>query len=296
MTELQEYILYNRPMFGAFVFILGAIVGSFLNVVCLRLPKMMKREWSEACYEHLEITPENSDKEPFNLAFPASHCPSCNHAIQWWENIPVLSFLYLKGRCSNCSVKISFRYPMVEFVTAVMSFMVFYTFGPQPATLAGLLFTWMLIALAVIDYDEQLLPDNLTLPLLWIGLLVNFNGVFVTLHDAVIGAAAGYCSLWFVAWIFKTLTGKDGMGHGDFKLLAALGAWLGWQALPIIILLSSLVGAIIGISAIVALGRDREMKIPFGPYLASAGWACLLWREQIIVAYFDFLAVDLTLL
>jgi len=268
------------------IFLLGLVVGSFLNVVIYRLPLMMERQWRSDCSDLLEI--QQSDNQPsLSLVFPNSHCPACKHAIRPWENIPLISYLFLRGKCSQCSTHISPRYPAIELCTAVLSLLLALYFGASTALVGCLLLTWTLIALSMIDIDHTLLPDNLTLPLLWLGLLFNLHATFVPLHDAVIGAVAGYLILWSVYWLFKLLTGKEGMGYGDFKLLAALGAWLGWQALPLIILMSSAVGAFIGIMLLIAKRRGKDIPIPFGPYLAAAGWITLMWGDTITSSYFQ---------
>ena len=272
--------------FGALL--LGLVVGSFLNVVILRLPRRMQAELAEACADLRNEQAEPLPNRWFGLDYlitPASTCPHCGHAIRAWENIPVVSYLLLRGRCSNCLTPISMRYPLVEAVTGLLSLGVVLHFGATPAALAALVLLWGLVALTVIDLDEQLLPDQLTLPLLWLGLLVNIDGLFTDLSSAVIGAAAGYLSLWLVFQVFRLITGREGMGYGDFKLLAVFGAFLGWQMLPLVILLSSLIGAIVGIGLIVLRGRDRQIPIPFGPYLAAAGFVALLWGEQINRGY-----------
>ena len=272
--------------FGALL--LGLVVGSFLNVVILRLPRRMQAELAEACADLRKEQAEPLPNRWFGLDYlitPASTCPHCGHAIRAWENIPVLSYLLLRGRCSNCLTPISMRYPLVEAVTGLLSLGVVMHFGATPAALAALVLLWGLVALTVIDLDEQLLPDQLTLPLLWLGLLVNIGGLFTDLSSAVIGAAAGYLSLWLVFQLFRLVTGREGMGYGDFKLLAVFGAFLGWQMLPLVVLLSSLIGAIVGISLLVLRGRDRQIPIPFGPYLAAAGFVALLWGEQINLSY-----------
>lgn len=280
------YLEQTPAAFVAAVCILGLLVGSFLNVVILRLPRMLEREWQAQCRELLAGAADTpAPPERFNLWWPPSTCPQCSHRIRAWENIPVLSYLLLRGRCSSCGTRISARYPAIEALTAVLSACVAWHFGFGAAALAALLLTWALIALSVIDIDHQLLPDNITLPLLWLGLLLSLAGVFTDPRASLIGAAAGYLSLWSVYHAFRLLTGKEGMGYGDFKLLAALGAWLGWQALPVIILLSSLVGAVVGIVLIVTLGRDRNVPIPFGPYLAAAGWLALLWGDKLTSTY-----------
>ncbi len=265
--------------------LLGCTIGSFINVVCLRLPQMMERDWRNQCAELAGGTAEPAER--FNLAFPPSRCPHCGHTIRAWENIPVISYLFLKGRCSGCQTRISVRYPVVEAACGLLSALVIWHFGATWQGAAGLLFTWALLTLAIIDFDTQLLPDDITLPLLWAGLLIALGSIFVPLHTAVIGAAAGYLSLWSVYWLFKLITGKEGMGYGDFKLLAALGAWLGWQALPQIILLSAASGAIIGLAMITLRSRDRQIPIPFGPYLAIAGWISFLWGSDISAWYFQ---------
>jgi len=273
------------------VCILGLLVGSFLNVVIYRLPKMLEREWKQYCGEVLELEKteqeqkHESTKEEFNLVVPASTCPNCDHKIRAWENIPVISYLFLRGRCSNCKSSISIRYPIIEAVTAALSAVLAIKFGFGWQLAAALLLTWALISLTMIDIDTQLLPDNITLPLLWLGLILNSQGLFTSLTDALWGAVFGYLSLWSVYWIFKLLTQKEGMGYGDFKLLAALGAWMGWQALPVTILLSSVVGAVIGIAGILIMGRDKNIPIPFGPYLAIAGWIYFMWGETIVNTY-----------
>lgn len=259
--------------------VLGLLIGSFLNVVIYRIPKMMQRE-SDNYVAH-EMGKELPHTERFNLMVPRSSCPHCGHQITALENIPVVSWLVLRGKCSACKAPISARYPAIELFTGLLSALLVWNFGSGWMGLATLLFAWLLVAMTFIDFDTQLLPDDLTYPLLWAGLLVNLNGMFVPLQDAVIGAAAGYLALWAVYWLFKLATGKEGMGYGDFKLLAALGAWLGWKMLPTIILLSSVVGAIVGISLIVFARRGRDKPIPFGPYLAAAGMIALLYGAPI---------------
>jgi leader peptidase (prepilin peptidase) / N-methyltransferase len=257
----------------------GLLIGSFLNVVIYRIPKMMQRE-SDNYVAH-ESGKDLPHTDRFNLMVPRSSCPHCGHQITALENIPVISWLVLRGKCSACKAKISARYPAIELVTGLLSALLVWSFGSGWAGLATLVFGWLLLAMTFIDYDTQLLPDDLTYPLLWLGLLVNLNATFVPLRDAVIGAAAGYLALWSIYWLFKLATGKEGMGYGDFKLLAALGAWLGWAMLPTIILLSSVVGAVVGISLIVFAKRGRDKPIPFGPYLAAAGMIALLYGAPI---------------
>ncbi len=255
--------------------LLGLLVGSFLNVVVHRLPIMTQREIDN--YLADREGKELPYKDKFNLMTPRSRCPHCGHGITALENIPVVSWLVLRGKCSACKAPISARYPIVELVTAALSALVVWKFGSGWAGLGSMVFAWLLIAMTLIDYDIKELPDDLNYPLLWLGLLLNLNGTFVPLHDAVIGAMAGYLALWSVYWLFKLVTGKEGMGYGDFKLLAALGAWMGWAMLPTIIILSSAVGAVVGICLIVFAGRSRDYKIPFGPYLAGAGMIALLY-------------------
>jgi leader peptidase (prepilin peptidase)/N-methyltransferase len=274
------------PTLAAVLF--GLLIGSFLNVVIYRLPKMMQRESDN--YVAQEMGKELPHTDRFNLMVPRSRCPHCGHQITSLENIPVISYLVLRGKCRACKAPISPRYPAIELLTGVLSGLVVWHFGSGTMGLAALLFTWLLLAMTFIDFDTQLLPDDLTYPLLWAGLLVNLNGTFVPLHDAVIGAAAGYLALWSIYWLFKLATGKEGMGYGDFKLLAALGAWLGWTMLPIVILLSSVVGAVVGISLIVIAKRGRDKPIPFGPYLAAAGLIALLYGGPISRHVQSFLA------
>lgn len=261
-------------------------MGSFLNVVIYRLPVMLERDWRSQCREFLELPEQAADDGPkISLAAPASTCPHCGHAIRAWENIPVISYLLLRGRCSSCKTPISIQYPAIEAVTAIMSLAVAWKFGVSLQTAGGLLFTWTLIALTMIDVHKQLLPDNLTLPLLWLGLVFALFDTYTSLQASVIGAIAGYLALWTVFHVFKWITGKEGMGFGDFKLLAALGAWMGWQLLPQIILVSSVVGAIAGSAMLVTGKTRRQQPIPFGPYLAFAGWIALLWGHEINQAY-----------
>ncbi|MCC2954137.1 A24 family peptidase [Massilia sp. IC2-477] len=257
----------------------GLLVGSFLNVVIHRIPQMMQRESDNYVAQESGKEPPHTDR--YNLMVPRSACPHCGHQITAMENIPVISWLALRGKCRKCKAPISPRYPAVELLTGVLAGVLVWTFGSGLAGLATLLFLFLLVAMTFIDIDTQLLPDDLTYPLLWAGLLVNLHGTFVPLQDAVIGAAAGYLVLWAVYWLFKLVTGKEGMGYGDFKLLGALGAWLGWQMLPTIILLSSVVGALVGISLIVFAKRGRDKPIPFGPYLAAAGLIALLYGAGI---------------
>ncbi|MEJ2602345.1 MAG: A24 family peptidase [Gammaproteobacteria bacterium] len=288
--SLLELLADNPPLWLATAGLLGLVIGSFLNVVILRLPVMMERDWraQAAAAEGREAEPE----EPFNLLVPRSRCPNCGTAIRSWQNVPVLSYVLLRGRCAECATPIGVRYPVVEALTGLLSVLVAWRFGATPEALAALVFTWTLIALSVIDLDHQLLPDALTLPLLWLGLLLSLwhgtvtgSALFVTPRDAIIGGAAGYLSLWSVYHLFRLATGKEGMGYGDFKLLAALGAWLGWQMLPLIILLSAAVGAVVGIALIVLTRRGRDVPIPFGPYLAAAGWIALMYGRQIMDSY-----------
>jgi len=276
-------------------FVFGLIVGSFLNVVIFRLPQRMEAELTEACAEHAnEDTAGDPPNRWFGLGYlitPASTCPSCGHAIRAWENIPVISYLLLRGRCGSCSTHISIQYPVVEFISGLLSLVIVWHFGFTWDALFALILTWGLLAMSVIDIRLQLLPDVLILPLIWLGLLLNLNGMFTDIESSIYGAVAGYVSLWLVFHLFLLLTGKEGMGYGDFKLFALFGAWLGWQFLPQILLLSSLVGAITGVGMILFLGRDRSIPIPFGPYLAVAGWVALLWGEEINRTYLQFAGI-----
>lgn len=287
-----ETILSTPWLLYLVVIFVSLCVGSFLNVVILRLPKMMKQEWRCQCEEFLEI-PENERKpdERITLSRPASTCPSCGHKIRAWENIPVISWLILGGKCSSCKTRISPRYPIIEALTAFFSVVTVYLLGPSESALWALLMVWALVALTMIDFDTQLLPDGITLPLMWLGLVLNYFSVLTDFGSAFWGAVAGYLSLWSVYWLFKLATGKEGMGHGDFKLLAALGAWLGWQLLPAVILLSSLVGAIVGIGLMAFRKHGREVPIPFGPYLAAAGLLSLWFGPEIQAIWFGYLGV-----
>jgi leader peptidase (prepilin peptidase)/N-methyltransferase len=281
-------VFQTSPWFFYFIVLFtGLCVGSFLNVVAYRLPLMMERDWKIECHEFLELEPPEIEKNlaAINLATPASACPNCGHKLPPWENIPVFSYLFLKARCSSCKTFISPQYPIVELLTGIASLTVAYRFGASLQTLAALCFSWILIALTLIDLKKQLLPDNMTLPLLWAGICLSFFEIFTDLASSVIGAIAGYLILWCVYQLFKLITKKEGMGFGDFKLLAALGAWAGYSFLPQIILLSSVVGSVAGITML-ALGKTRQQQtIPFGPYLAIAGWIALLWGETINTAY-----------
>jgi leader peptidase (prepilin peptidase)/N-methyltransferase len=278
-----EPLQSSPALYVSVVALLGLMVGSFLNVVIHRLPRMMESEWREQCsaMDGEEAPPA----APYNLVAPRSTCPSCGHMISAWENIPVISWLLLRGRCAHCKTPISPRYPIVEALTGIISGYIAWHFGFGPTAMTALLFAWALLALTFIDFDTQLLPDSITQPLIWLGLLLNLNGFFTGLNSALIGAVAGYLTLWSVYWLFKLVTKKEGMGYGDFKLLAAIGAWLGWQMLPLVILLSSLVGAVAGLSLILFAGHGRQIPIPFGPYLAGGGLIALLWGKQITQAY-----------
>jgi len=303
-------------------FLLSLLVGSFLNVVIHRLPVMLDRQWREQAEEMLapaevqaqakdaftadyppapEVMPvaATSDEQAYNLVVPRSACPHCGARIHAHQNIPVLSWLLLGGKCANCKAPISVRYPIVELATALLSAAVVWRYGWEWQSIAALVFTWALVALTVIDLDHQVLPDVITLPLMWLGLLSSVAwqpgpalAIPVDPWSAIIGAAAGYLSLWLVYWAFKLLTGKEGMGYGDFKLFAAFGAWMGWQMLPLIILLSAFTGAVVGIALVAVRGRDRNVPIPFGPYLAAAGWIALMWGPQIVGGYLHLSGLD----
>lgn len=288
MAPLIELAQGLPWLYLSLIFLFSLMVGSFLNVVIHRLPIMMERDWRAEYHDYFSEEPETLPTTArYNLMVPRSACPHCGHAITAIENIPLLSWLWLRGRCRECQAPISARYPLVELLTALVSVAVAATLTPGWGVLAALLLTWSLVALTFIDLDKMFLPDQITLPLLWGGLLFNLLGGFVPLVDAVIGAMAGYLVLWSLYWSFKLLTGKEGMGYGDFKLLAALGAWLGWQALPIMLLLSSLVGAVIGITLIALRKHHQGNPIPFGPYLAIAGWIALLWGDKITGWYLE---------
>ncbi len=283
-------LLENSTVFLlSMIFVVGLLVGSFLNVVIYRLPVMLNRQWREECCDFLAIdNPENTDNGSFNLSIPRSTCPGCGHKITALENIPILSYLFLKGRCSNCSTKISIRYPAIELLSGILSLVCAWYFGFSYQTLLLMILSWTLICLTMIDYEHQLLPDDLTLPVLWLGIICNYFGIFTDLNSSILGAVFGYLAFWSVYMGFKLLTGKEGMGHGDFKLLAMLGAWLGWQLLPVIIILSSLIGAVVGISLISFTSHTKSKPIPFGPYIAIAGWVAIFWGKQITDIYLNW--------
>jgi leader peptidase (prepilin peptidase)/N-methyltransferase len=283
MPEIIELLSRQPTLFITVATLFGLLVGSFLNVVIHRLPKMMEQEWLRNCAELRNE--EIADSPSYNLVAPRSACPSCGHQIRAWENIPVVSYLALGGKCSGCKTRISPRYPLVEAATGLLTGLIAWHFGFGVTALTAMLFAFGLIALTFIDFDTHLLPDDITLPLMWLGLLLNINGTFTDLQSAVIGAMAGYLSLWSIYWLFKLVTGKEGMGYGDFKLLAAIGAWFGWQLLPAVILLSSLVGSAIGIGLIVLARHGRNVPIPFGPYLALGGIAALFWGSRMANLY-----------
>ena len=266
--------------------VLGLVVGSFLNVVIIRLPPRLAYQWQLS--QTISDSSEATEKSPPGIVLGRSHCPKCNHVIRWWENIPLLGYLILHGRCSNCQTRISIRYPAIEAFTAAVTLVIIWRLGVSSALVPALIFSWTLIALTFIDLDHFLLPDVITLPLLWLGLLVNLAGGFCDIHAAVIGAVAGYLSLWIVYHLYRVITGRTGFGHGDFKLLAALGAWLGWQMLPLIILLASVVGAAVGICMITAGRLNSRQPLPFGPYLAGAGLIAMLFGQQLVNGYPQF--------
>ena len=293
--EIIDLLAAHPTLFVVLVGLFSLLVGSFLNVVIYRLPIMMERDWRQQATEILatdsgQASTQEASAPKFNLVVPRSACPNCGAQITALQNIPVFSFLFLGGKCAACKAKISVRYPIIEFATAILSIIVATKFGFTWYTAAALVMTWCLVALSVIDFDHQLLPDQITLPLVWMGLLLS---LFATadspfapdMRSSIIGGAGGYLSLWSVYWLFKLLTGKEGMGYGDFKLLAAFGTWLGWQPLLLIVLLSAFAGAVIGVGLIVIRGRDRNIPIPYGPYLAIAGWIAMLWGDQIIGSY-----------
>jgi leader peptidase (prepilin peptidase)/N-methyltransferase len=293
-TDVAYYMQHQSYALPILILILSLLIGSFLNVVILRYPIILFRSWLIDSKDLADSLPEHSALKnldsPYTLSKPASHCPRCHKPVKAWQNIPIISYLLLKGKCSGCAesgeeTKISIRYPLVELATGLLSLALLIKFPWSIQLAAMLVFTWSLVAMSMIDIDHQILPDTMTLSLMWLGLVLNIDNTFVDLQSAVIGAIAGYLSLWTVFWLFKLATGKDGMGFGDFKLLAALGAWFGWQFLPMIILLSSIVGAVIGIAGIIIMGRDKNIPIPFGPYLAAAGWIAGMWGHEILEWY-----------
>jgi leader peptidase (prepilin peptidase)/N-methyltransferase len=295
-TDIFNLLEESNALFISLIALSGLFVGSFLNVVIYRLPLRLQHEWRSECKEFLgtgEASAEGTEVGtlPGSIFTSRSHCPHCGHMISALENIPVISYLILRGKCSECKASISPRYPAIELLTAVLSALVAWSFAYTIAVPFVLLLVWGLIALSFIDFDHQLLPDKLLYPILWIGLLANSQNILVDINSAVYGAVAGYLVLWIVYQAFKLLTGKEGMGYGDFKLLALIGAWLGWQMLPLVILLSSLVGAVIGILGILILGRDRQLPIPFGPYLSIAALIALFWGQQIIDSYLQFAGI-----
>jgi len=295
MMDLIRVLQANSGFFYITVTIFGLIIGSFLNVVIYRLPIMLLRDWRRDCREFLtekypnDLNSKSSTTESatkYNLVVPRSACPHCGHLISALENIPVISYIFLHGRCKSCKTHISLRYPIIETISAILTITVAWKFEVSYAFLFAAFLSWALLSLTMIDFDHQYLPDQITLPFLWLGLLLNLNGMYTDLSSAVIGAIAGYLSLWTVYHIFRLITGKEGMGFGDFKLLAVFGAWLGWQMLPAVILISTLIGSIIGISLIVFKLHEKDKPIPFGPYLAGAGWIALIWGKEINTLYF----------
>jgi leader peptidase (prepilin peptidase)/N-methyltransferase len=284
---LLTVISENAPLFLAGVFVFGLLIGSFLNVVILRVPAGMFYDWRSQCVDLLELKDQELGEKPPNILWNRSHCPNCKHAITALENIPVISYLFLGGKCSSCQIKISMRYPVIELATAILFLVTAMYFEPSIQLLAALTLTGLLVALTGIDVDHQLLPDTLTLPLLWMGLVLSLFNVFVDPFTSIVGAVAGYLSLWIIFQLFKLITGKEGMGYGDFKLLAALGAWMGWQMLPLIILFSSLVGAVVGVILMGLHKHKSGQPMPFGPFIAAAGWIALIWGEDIVSLYFS---------
>lgn len=291
MTILDQLTIHTGYFYTT-IFLLGLLIGSFLNVVIYRLPRMLDKEWKIQCKTFLKLHNDREVHETFNLSLPRSHCPHCNTEIPGWRNIPLISYLLQGGKCHQCRASISPRYPLVEVITALLSLFLAWHYGPVSQILPALFFTWALIALFVIDLQHQLLPDQITLPLLWTGLIFNMQNVFTSLEMAVVGAVIGYLSLWLVYHVYRLLRGKHGFGYGDFKLLAAIGAWTGWPSIPVVILLSSLSGAIVGIVLILYAKHQYDKPIPFGPYLAVAGWLSLLWGESIIQSYFHYLGLE----
>ena len=281
---MLEIILESAPLLYAGVFVFGAVIGSFLNVVILRVPPLLEYDWRCQCRDLLELEPKEETRPP-GIVFARSHCLKCGHNIKSYENIPLLSYLALRGRCSACKARISPRYPLVEFITAALFVITIWHFGPTLQGLSALFLTAVLIALAGIDIDHQLLPDNMTIPLMWAGILISFWSIHAGLSASVTGAIAGYLVLWTIYHLFRLLTGKEGMGYGDFKLLAALGAWMGWQMLPLVVLLSSVVGAVVGLALMGSGKLKKDKPMPFGPFIAAAGWIALIWGQKIIDSY-----------
>lgn len=284
-----ELMAASPTFYICFVFCLSLLIGSFLNVVIYRLPVMMKNDWQQQIDAHIKGDDYVDEQATFNLIKPDSTCPNCGHKIRAWENIPVFSWLFLRAKCSQCKTAISIRYPLIELFTAFLSAWVAYELGFNAVAFGFIFCTWLMVAMTFIDIDEMLLPDILTLSMLWIGLLLAAHTPQMALTDSVIGAAAGYLSLFSVYWAFKLITGKEGMGYGDFKLLAAIGVWVGWQHLPIVILLSSLVGAVVGIALMFFKNKDSNLAIPFGPYLAAAGFLTMLYGDGIATWYLSTL-------
>jgi leader peptidase (prepilin peptidase) / N-methyltransferase len=284
-----DYLQSLPALYISGVGLLGLCIGSFLNVVIYRLPRMLEGEWRAQALEILQTSPKTDARETkhYNLCLPRSHCPHCNQTIKAIHNIPVLSYLWLRGRCAYCKHAISMRYPLIEMLSAVIAVFLAWHYGLTGMMLTALIFSWSLLCLVVIDLDHLILPDNISLPLLWLGLFLNVFGLWTDSHSAIMGAIAGYLSLWSITWVFHRVTGKIGMGHGDFKLLAVFGAWFGWQVLPLIILLASLVGAIVGIGLMLFRNHHRDTPIPFGPYLALAGWIAMLWGHPIMGWYWS---------
>jgi leader peptidase (prepilin peptidase)/N-methyltransferase len=299
---LIEFLHNNTAAYLTVIAIISLMIGSFLNVVIYRLPIMLEKEWREQCNELIngqntssnESSAINETDESYNLMLPRSACTHCGHKITALENIPVISYLFLRGKCSECGTSISIRYPIIEIVTAILTVFIAWHYGFTLQAALAMLLTWSLICLAMIDFDHKLLPDAITLPMLWLGLLVSLGTVFVDTRTSLIGAAAGYMVLWTIFKAHNLITGKEGMGYGDFKLLAMLGAWMGWSALPVVILFSSFVGAAVGISLILFRGRDKNIPIPFGPYIAAAGWITLIWGNDIISTYLEFSGLNRT--
>lgn len=285
MSDILLALQTSQPAWIAVCVLVGLLVGSFLNVVIHRVPVILERDWKKQAREILELEPAPETDGPFTLSRPRSRCPHCDAPVRAWQNIPIISYLILRGRCASCRAPISRRYPFVELLAGLLAGVMAWQFGLGWAAIGAMLFAWALLALTFIDFDHQLLPDDITLSLLWLGLLFSLGGFFTTPQEAIIGAIAGYGSLWLVFQGFKLLTGKEGMGYGDFKLFAALGAWMGWKMLPVVILLASATGAILGILAIALHGRDRAQPIPFGPFLAIAGLIAFLWGDTLVSWY-----------
>lgn len=292
MEQFITFLVQNSVVATVIIALFSLCVGSFINVVVYRLPLMLKREWTAMCYDYLKLESKIAEEKSINLVFPRSYCPQCNKQLSWWHNIPVLSYLFLRGKCAYCKVSISIRYPLVELLTMLLSLLVFHRFGLSITFCYALIFTWVLISLAIIDIDTQLLPDNITIPFLWLGLISNTNHTFISLENAVLSAACAYLVLWSFIKLFALITKKDGMGLGDVKLFAALSAWLGWQQMPLLLLTASLLGSIIGLIILKLTKQGKDTPLAFGQYLCIGGFVCLLYGQDIMYWYLGSVAIS----